>query len=242
MKDLIQFIEDVISRDSAGFRDDEQFGGKWWLLFSGDRGGGGGGQHMKYHIEVLNSGSVDNVHIYCMFEAADSVENMMKVWYPYRDQIREMMKDDFTLKDGNSVLIFLGGDYYFLDDNMGYQGLSASYPSSLDKVALTHLQNHGNLPHTPKACLADLRSITGYLENYNENHYSVVGPMLFPLRDLDQVVPATLHVMLGIVLLLYNLLLDQCRKMDFEEGFVTVEEQKEVIRKLGNRFSGSSKT
>ena len=38
-KDLIQLIEDVISRDSAGFRD-EQFGGKWWLLFSGDKGGG----------------------------------------------------------------------------------------------------------------------------------------------------------------------------------------------------------
>ena len=48
-----------------------------------------------------------------MFEAADSVENMMKVWYTYRDQIKEMMKDDFTSKDGNSVLIFLGGDYHF---------------------------------------------------------------------------------------------------------------------------------
>ena len=203
---------------------------------------------MKYHVEVLNSlkaGSVDIIHIYCMFEAADSVENMMKLWYPYRDQMKEMMKDDFTLKDGNSVLIFLGGDYHFLDDNMGHQGSSASYPSSLDKVALTHLQNHGNLPHIPKACPADLRSKTDYLENYNETladgrsngnmnengkfHYSVVGPMLFPLRDLDQVVPATLHIMLGIVFLLYNLLLDQCRKMDLEEGFVTVEEQKEKL-------------
>ena len=81
---------------------------------------------------MLKAGSVDNVHIYCMFEAADSVENMMMVWYPYRDQIKEM-KDDFTFKD---VQIFLGGDYHLLDDNMTHQGLSASYPSSLDKVVL----------------------------------------------------------------------------------------------------------
>ena len=77
----------------------------------------------------------------------------------------------------------------------------------------------------------------------NENgkfHYSVVGPMLFPLRDLDQVVPATLHIMLGIVLLLYNLLLDQCRKMDLEEGFVTVEEQKEKMLKCCNHDEQTS--
>ena len=110
---------------------------------------------MKYHVEVLNSlkaGSVDNVHIYCMFEATlcgKHDEGLIPI-----HNIKEMMKDDFTLKDGNSVLIFLGGDYHFLDDNMGHQGSSASYPS-LDKVALTHLQNHGNLPHTPKACPAD---------------------------------------------------------------------------------------
>ena len=65
----------------------------------------------------------------------------------------EMMKDGFTFKDGKGVQIFLGGDYHFLDDNMGHQGSSASYPSSLDKVALTQLQNHDNLPHTPKASL-----------------------------------------------------------------------------------------
>ena len=37
---------------------------------------------MKFHLEVVNSqkaGSVDNVHIYCMFEATDS-GNMWKVW------------------------------------------------------------------------------------------------------------------------------------------------------------------
>ena len=35
-------------------------------------------------------------------------------------------------------------------------------------------------------------------------HNSMAGPMLFPLKHLDQVVPASLH-MLGIVHLLYNI-------------------------------------
>ena len=58
------------------------------VSFSGDKGG----LHMKYYVEIvnsLNSGSVDNVHIYSMFEAQDSVENMMKVWFPvYYDQVK----------------------------------------------------------------------------------------------------------------------------------------------------------
>ena len=81
VKDLKTFIEEIITRDQSGFNHDGHFGGKWWLLFSGDKGG----HFMKYHLEIVNSlkaGSVDNVHIYCMFEATDSAENMRKVWLP----------------------------------------------------------------------------------------------------------------------------------------------------------------
>ena len=60
--------------------------------------------------------------------------------------------------------------------------------------------------HTPDACLTERCSIRDYEENYNENladnrnnnnmnehgkrHCSVVGPMIFPLNELDQVRPA----------------------------------------------------
>ena len=101
---------------------------------------------MKYHLEIVNSlkaGSVDNAHIYCMFEATDSVENMRKVWLPHHDQIKKMYQEDFSIF-GEGVQIFLGGDYHFLDDNLGHQGSSATYPSSNDKVLLNHLQNHAN--------------------------------------------------------------------------------------------------
>ena len=32
---------------------------------------------------MITFGSVDNVHVYCMFEAADTYENMMRVWQPF---------------------------------------------------------------------------------------------------------------------------------------------------------------
>ena len=46
-----------------------------WILFAGDKGGG----NVKMHVEIINSircGSVDNIHLYCMFEGADTLENM----------------------------------------------------------------------------------------------------------------------------------------------------------------------
>ena len=63
VKDLKKFIEEV-------FNSDENFGGMWWILFSGDKHR----KFTKYHLNIVYSnkaGSVDNVHIYCLFEAQD---------------------------------------------------------------------------------------------------------------------------------------------------------------------------
>ena len=68
-----------------------------------------------------------------------------------------MMEAGFKILD--KVMIFLGGDYHFLGDMMGHQGSSASYPSNLNKVELSHLQNHGGLPHTPDKCSVQLHTI-----------------------------------------------------------------------------------
>ena len=60
-------------------------------------------------------------------------------------------------------------------------------------------------------------------------HNSVVGPMIFPLNSLDQVIPATLHILLGVVLLLYNLLLEECKRIDVEVGGdEMIEEQRKI--------------
>ncbi len=147
--------------------DDDQFEGKPWLLLGGDKGG----HHMKFHVECINTtkvGSVDNVHIFCMFEAADTLENMWKVFHPYREQIAALQELGKSIL-GKELKIFLGGDFDFLDDCLGHQGSSASYPSSSDLVELQHLQNHAGKPQTPTACQVESRTIKHYAESYNEN-------------------------------------------------------------------------
>ena len=39
VKNLVSFLEEIISRDVYGFRYDEQFDNKWWFLFLGTKGG-----------------------------------------------------------------------------------------------------------------------------------------------------------------------------------------------------------
>ena len=89
-----------------------------------------------------------------MFEATDSIDNMWKVWLPFREEIKGMQKDGFQI-NGKEVKIFLGGDYHYLDDNSGHQGSSATLPSSMDYTTLSHLQKHGGHHHTPTHCYAE---------------------------------------------------------------------------------------
>ena len=230
VKCLNDFLKHTIDKEPVGFHHDKRFNGKWWVLFSGDKGG----NHMKFHLEVVNSlnnKSVDNVHLYCLFEASDTAINMRKVWNPYRSQVKKLMEPGFMI-NGREVEIFLGGDFHFLDDMLGHQGSSASYPCNVDYVPLSHLRNHGGFAHTPENCKDDvpLRTIKEYQDYYNanlalsgeetamrdggKNFYSIVEPMIFPMHKLENMVPASLHIMLGITLNLYNILLEVCREID----------------------------
>ena len=132
-----------------------------------------------------------------------------------------MQSETFRIS-GYKVKVFLGGDFHFLDDCLGHQGSAASYPSAKDLVTLEHLRNHGGKPHTPAHCFIDLRSLSDYESSYNENlaedrmggdlhktgkfHESIVARSIFPIA-LENVVPPVLHIMLGIVLKLYKILL-----------------------------------
>ena len=98
----------------------------------------------------------------------------------------------------------------------GHGGSASTYPSSADFAALKHLREHPPSKHSIKACQIPLRNVKWYLTYYVENnldirregslsdnakhHYSVIDKMLFPIADLDQVVPPVLHIYLGITL------------------------------------------
>ena len=49
----------------------------------------------------------------------------------------------------------------------------------------------------------------GNLRARSKFHNSVVSPVIFPIISLDNVVPPVLHIMLGVVLKLYKLLLKE---------------------------------
>ncbi|XP_065681211.1 uncharacterized protein LOC136094902 [Hydra vulgaris] len=216
VKNLITYIEEVFNslhvRDH--FNSDVGFCEEVWLLFAGDKGG----KYMKFHFEVVNSkssGSVYDVHLFCMYEGSDCRENIALVLGHYANDIKRIQSSDFKLK-GKIVRLFLGGDFHFIDNVLGHQGSAASFPSSTDLVKLNSLRNHASMPHTPANCNILRRTIQSLESAYNENlcedrqggnlralgkfHNSIIAPVIFPIITLDNVVPPVLHIMLGVVL------------------------------------------
>ena len=121
------------------------------------------------------------------------------------------------------------GEIHFQSDSVRHQGSSASYPSFLDYVTLNHSCNHTGIPHTPDHCKDDvqLRTIKEYSDYYLANlagsreegdmqgdgkeFYSICEPPIFPIHKLENIVPASLYIMLGITQNMYNLLLQVCQ-------------------------------
>jgi len=190
---------------------------------------------MKFHVEFINdikSGSHDSVHSFCLFEALDSTKNMWLIFKQFREFLYELQKPNYHLC-GKQVKVFLGGDYHFLSDMIGHQGQSATYPSISDLVMSSHLRKHAGTPHCPPRTVKDYHS--NYIENltdvrqkvyidsekrlrdHGSDHNSVINDMLFPISDLLHIVPPILHIHLGVVLNLYNLLEKTCKEIDLNQ-------------------------
>ena len=197
-------------------------------------GGDKGGDAMKFHFQVCHpETSVFDVHIFCMYGSADSSANMCRVLASFQNQFMKMSKPDFRLC-GHQVQFFLSGDFKFLDCVLGHMGSSATFPSVKDYVSKDHLKGHGGMPHTPVHCNLTLRSVLEMEDHYNANlsddrsghnqdlnlnktgrlHASIARRNLFSFLPLDHVVPPVLHITLGIVLRLFNILISKCRSLD----------------------------
>ena len=228
--DLVKYLEDIIADEMSKKFDLDNFNDEIWLQFGGDKGG----NSMKFHVEVLNAenmGSVYNVMPYCIYEGADNYLNLAQVHFPYLSVYRAIQDPTFRLK-GKAVKVFLGGDFKYLYTCLGHQGASASFPSLKDTISLTHLQKHGGVPHTPEHCKDSFhyREFSHYPANHFEgkcdgriggpsgngrHHESVNEYPLFPIK-LGNLVPPVLHIKLGVVLKLHNMVLSFCRAKDNE--------------------------
>ena len=90
------------------------------------------------------------------------------------------------------------------------------------------MKTHGGTPYTPENCKIDLSKISDYLENFiavvsdkvgnvnrkGKHHSSIIGSPLIPITSLSNIVPPVLHITLGIVLKLFEMILSEVRKLD----------------------------
>ena len=67
------------------------------------------------------------------------------------------------------------------------------------------------------------------MRDRGKHYYSVIDDLLFPINDLGCVVPASLHISLGITLLLQNSLLNVCRTLDSPDGVATLSPEKQEL-------------
>ena len=90
------------------------------------------------------------------------------------------------------------------------------------------MKTHGGTPYSPENCKIELSKISDYLENFiavvsdkvgnvnrkGKHHSSIIGSPLIPITSLSNIVPPVLHITLGIVLKLFEMILSEVRKLD----------------------------
>ena len=66
---------------------------------------------MKFVVSVVNDakqGTVDNNHIFCMYQASDCLPNMRKVFGPYTLQLKAIQSSEFRIDVRKSKSYSLG--------------------------------------------------------------------------------------------------------------------------------------
>ena len=211
------------------------------VVFGGDKEG----NSTKFHFSIVAPGvttSAYDVKIFAIYEAADSRDNMRKVLHPFYNTIKDMQHPDFRL-GGHRIKVFLNGDFKNLDLLLGHQGSGARYPSVKDEVERVHLREHGGVPHTPETCPLVPRTVDEIREHHVANvvddrmdgndremaargklHKSIASSPVFPISSLGNVVPPVLHITLGIVLKMFNMLVEHVKSQDSASNEPTNDE------------------
>ena len=110
----------------------------------------------------------------------------------------------------------MGGDCHFLDDCLGQQRSSATYPSTRDLATSDHLRKQLGMANRPDNCILDERTMEDLEGSYNKMltdhttghhchergkfHESIVDAAIFPIKTQCEVVTALRHRRLGLVL------------------------------------------
>ena len=210
---------------------DPRFGGKVWCVLGCDKGG----PSTKIGYEIPN---IDNSKVNWLgaLNATDSRDNLEAAFGIYREQYRSL--DNVTVDGVDYPLeCFLNGDIKYLCDCMGHQGASASFPCLFCTLPLSNFKA-SKVPHTPLLVdtttgqysqpnfklTPELRTIEGFDNNYasylldkrrdGKFHHSIQRDMLFPIKSVLHIVPAPLHLKLGLGDKFFDLTEDAAIKLD----------------------------
>ena len=234
LTNLDSHIKDTLEKDQSQQLFDKQL----YIKIGGDKGG----TSTKIVYEIIGC-SKPAVHIISIFEAYDSVENLTESISCIKEQIVTLKDKEFNVNGvASPIQVFLYGDYEFLCHCLGHQGASASFPCIICHVPLADLQARDGKPHTPLCSDYTERTIDSYHEDLSENirtsddlhksgkfHHSVVGPMVIPPVDLTHVVPPGLHILLGLTLKFFNMLLERVKEIDNNE--MSEDTENEFVKK-----------
>ena len=167
-----------------------------------------------------------------------------------------MQHRNFCLQ-GHKIKVFLNGDFKNLELLLRHQGVGARYPSLKDEVGRVHLREHGVVPHTPETCPLVLRTVDEIREHHVANvvddrmngsdramalrgklHKSIVSSPVFPISSLDNVVPPVLHITLGIVLKMFNMLIEHVKSQDSASNEPTNDQSNKTWREKSEELLG----
>ena len=115
-------------------------------------------------------------------------------------------------------------------------------------VTVAHLKNHSSRAHTPEDSSILEPTIEELEASFNEKlvddragglhkretfHESTISRLLFPIKPLSHVLSCALHIKLGIVLKLYQILLSKTQQKDNIEASTARADQEEsgTVRK-----------
>uniref|UniRef100_A0A8R1HM81 Zinc finger PHD-type domain-containing protein n=1 Tax=Caenorhabditis japonica TaxID=281687 RepID=A0A8R1HM81_CAEJA len=181
---------------------DEESGPRIWLTIFGDKGG----DEFKLAVSIANVETPNSAHHLVplgIFNDDENAENLTKYLGPIIDELNAMSEVEIELANGSSkipIVQFLGGDMKFQYEVLGHEG-----GGSLRSCSYCYKQGKSLIEEYERGVGCVKRSEASYEQDAhseskkNRNNVKPNSTFLFKRVTLDRVVPASLHIMMGVV-------------------------------------------
>ena len=179
VKNLKAYIQKFVISESDNLTH-LQDGDKLKICYDADAGGG----RFIAEFAILNGKDQSiTLHPFLLFEGSDVRENLEVVFSSFTMQIKSMEGEKLQVNKKSFVLEQFGVfDLCALNNLIGKQNHSSTFPDAWTNVTRDHLQNHKHKNHTPSSCDSiNFLSLKDYDKNLT--HHTVHSGFLI-LRSL----------------------------------------------------------